>query len=77
MGSIFKPKIPPPPPIIMPEPEKVKEEISYEDEERDAAAEKELKDLEKKRKGRRSTILTGTGLNEIEEENIDKKTLLG
>ena len=77
MGSIFKPKIPPPPPIIMPEPEKVKEEVSYEDEERDAAAEKELKDLEKKRKGRRSTILTGTGLNEIEEENIDKKTLLG
>jgi hypothetical protein len=74
MGSIFKPKIPPPPPIIMPEPKDVP---SYEDEERDAAAEKELKDLEKKRKGRRSTILTGTGLNEIEEENIDKKTLLG
>ena len=77
MGSIFKPKIPPPPPIIMPEPEKVKEEVSYEDEERDAEAEKKLKDLEKKRKGRRSTILTGTGLNEIEDENIDKKTLLG
>ena len=34
-------------------------------------------DAEKKRKGRRSTILTGTGLNEIEEENIEKKTLLG
>tara|TARA_R100000458_G_scaffold25977_1_gene23405 strand:- start:993 stop:1094 length:102 start_codon:yes stop_codon:yes gene_type:complete len=29
------------------------------------------------RKGRRSTILTGQGLTEIEDENIDKKTLLG
>ena len=29
------------------------------------------------RKGRRSTILTGTGLTEIEDENIKKKTLLG
>ena len=29
------------------------------------------------RKGRRSTILTGTGLTEIEDENIQKKTLLG
>ena len=82
MGSIFKPKIPPPPPIIMPEPKDVP---SYEDEERDAAAEKELKaaqekemlDAERRRKGRRSTILTGTGLNEIEDENIEKKTLLG
>lgn len=74
MGSIFKPKIPPPPPIIMPEPEDVP---SYEDEQREALEEQKLKDAERKRKGRRSTILTETGLNEIEEENIDKKTLLG
>jgi hypothetical protein len=74
MGSIFKPKIPAPPPIIMPEPE---EAPDYKDEERDAAAEAELLASERKRKGRRSTILTGTGLNEIDEENIEKKTLLG
>ena len=74
MGSIFKPKIPAPPPIVMPEPADVP---NYEDEELKAAQEKEMLDAEKKRKGRRSTILTGTGLNEIEDENIEKKTLLG
>ena len=74
MGSIFKPKIPAPPPIVMPEPVDVP---NYEDEERDAAAKAEMLEAERKRKGRRSTILTGTGLNEIEDENIDKKTLLG
>ena len=74
MGSIFKPKIPTPPPIVMPEPVDVPD---YADEERDAAAEKEMLAAERKRKGRRSTILTGTGLNEIEDEKIDKKTLLG
>ena len=74
MGSIFKPKIPAPPPIVMPEPVDVP---NYEDEERDAAAKTEMLEAERKRKGRRSTILTGTGLNEIEDANIDKKTLLG
>ena len=74
MGSIFKPKMPAPPPIVMPEPVDVPD---YADEERDAAAEKELLASERKRKGRRSTILTGTGLNEIEDENVNKKTLLG
>ena len=74
MGSIFKPKIPAPPPIVMPEPVDVP---NYEDEERDKAAEAEMLAAERRRKGRRSTILTGTGLNEIEDANIDKKTLLG
>ncbi len=74
MGSIFKPKIPAPPPIVMPEPADVPD---YEDEERKAAEEKEMLDAERRRKGRRSTILTGTGLNDIEDANIDKKTLLG
>lgn len=74
MGSIFKPKMPAPPPIVMPEPVDVPD---YADEERDAAAEKEMLAAERRRKGRRSTILTGTGLNEIEDEKIDKKTLLG
>ena len=74
MGSIFKPKIPAPPPIIMPEPVDVP---NYADEERDAAAKAEMLEAERKRKGRRSTILTGSGLNEIEDANVDKKTLLG
>jgi len=56
---------------------KVEDVPSYEDEERRAAEEQELRDAERRRKGRRSTILTGTGLNEIEDENIQKKTLLG
>ena len=74
MGSIFKPKIPAPPPIVMPEPADVPD---YADEERDAAAKAEMLESERKRKGRRSTILTGSGLNEIEDANVDKKTLLG
>ena len=75
MGSIFKaPKMPAPPPIVMPEPVDVPD---YADEERDAAAAAELKASERKRKGRRSTILTGTGLNDVEDANIEKKTLLG
>ena len=74
MGSLFKPKVPAPPPIIMPE---EKDVPSYEDEERARLAEEKMFESERKRKGRRSTILTGTGLNEIEEENIEQKTLLG
>ena len=74
MGSIFKPKIPAPPPIVMPEPVDVPD---YADEERDAAAKAEMLEAERKRKGRRSTILTGSGLNEIQDANVDKKTLLG
>ena len=75
MGSIFKsPKIPTPPPIIMPEPKDVPD---YEDEARKLAAEKELLETERKRKGRRSTILTGTGLTDIPDEDLEQKTLLG
>ena len=73
MGSIFRPKMPSPPPIqAPPEPD-----FSAEDEarEREAAEEERRRNLN--RKGRRSTILTGTGLSDIEDENIDKKTLLG
>ena len=74
MGGLFKaPKIPAPPPIqAPPEPD-----FSYEDEEREKAARAEMLEAERKRKGRRSTILTGSGLNEIEDQNIKKKTLLG
>ena len=75
MGSIFKaPKMPAPPQMEMPSTDDVPE---VDDAELKAEQEQKLKDLEKKRKGRRSTILTGTGLNEIEDANINQKTLLG
>tara|TARA_R110002153_G_scaffold45348_1_gene127962 strand:+ start:4255 stop:4479 length:225 start_codon:yes stop_codon:yes gene_type:complete len=74
MGSIFKPKMPAPPVFIQPDPEKVPEMDSAEDKARLA---EEMRVAENKRTGGRSTILTGTGLNDIEDENIEKKTLLG
>ena len=75
MGSIFKaPKMPAPPPLVMPE---EKDVPNYEDEERERLAQEKLEAAERKRQGRRSTILTGTGLNEIEDNEIEKKTLLG
>lgn len=51
---------------------------SFEDEQRELEQRRLLEEQEKKRKGRRSTILTsGQGLNDIEDENINQKTLLG
>tara|TARA_R100000234_G_scaffold45512_1_gene27207 strand:+ start:2249 stop:2479 length:231 start_codon:yes stop_codon:yes gene_type:complete len=51
---------------------------SYEDEQRELEQRRLLEDQERKRKGRRSTILTDPGgLNEIADENIDQKVLLG
>lgn len=74
MGSIFKaPKIPDPAPIQMPSTDDVP---SAEDEALAKAEEEAQRKRELKRKGRRSTILTGTGLNEIESENLSQKTLL-
>jgi hypothetical protein len=75
MGGIFKsPKIPDPAPLVMPEPSNTPD---LEDEARQREAEDDEKRRMLNRKGRRSTILTGTGLSDIEEENIDQKTLLG
>ena len=72
MGSIFKPKTPPLPPV-QPAPEPPAAEISDEEKEqirKDKAA------VERKRKGRRSTILTGPlGIQEDQEDATD--TLLG
>ena len=73
MGSIFSPKMPPLPPV-QPLPEPPKSEMSAEDKERIAA---EQAAIERRRRGRKSTILTGTGLSEIADENVEKKTLLG
>ena len=69
------PKMPPMPQLTLPE---VKDVPNYEDEARKKEAEDEERRRMLNRKGRRSTILTGSsGLNPIEEENIEYKTLLG
>ena len=75
MGSIFKaPQMPAPPPLEMPKTDDVP---SAEDEAREREEAEKMRKRQLNRKGRRSTILTGTGLSEIEDENIDQKTLLG
>jgi len=74
MGSIFKPPKMPAPPAIQAPPEP---DFSYEDEARRKQAEDDEKRRNLNRTGRRSTILTGTGLTDIADENIKKKTLLG
>ena len=70
--SFLMPKMPSPPPLVMPE---VKDVPNYEDEAREKEAREALEASERKRKGRRSTILTGTGLTT--EPELYKKTLLG
>ena len=75
MSFLFKmPSMPPLPKIEEP---KVEDVPSAEDEARRLQAEEDEKRRTLNRTGRRSTILTGTGLTEIADENIDKKTLLG
>ena len=72
MGSIFKPKMPPLPPV-QPLPEAPEAELSAEEKEK---IKKEQDAIERRRKGRKSTILTGPlGIQESEEEKL--KTLLG
>jgi len=72
MGSIFKPKMPPLPPV-QPAPEPPSAEISAEEKERIA---KEQAAVERRRKGRKSTILTGPlGIQEDKDEKLE--TLLG
>ena len=72
MGSIFSPKMPSLPPV-QPLPEPPSSEPSAEEKKRIAA---ELAAVERKRRGRKSTILTGQ-LSEQAEAEIEKKTLLG
>ena len=72
MGSIFSPKMPALPPV-QPLPEAPSTELSQEEKDRIAA---EQAKLERKRKGRKSTILTGP-LGVEEEAEVQKKTLLG
>jgi len=72
MGSIFSPKMPTLPPV-QPAPEPPSAELSAEEKEQirlDQAR------RDRKRTGRRSTILTGP-MGVEEEAEIGKKTLLG
>ena len=72
MGSIFKPKMPPLPPV-QPAPPPPSSEVSQEEKNRIAA---EQAAIERKRKGRKSTILTSP-LGVEEEAETENKTLLG
>jgi hypothetical protein len=84
MGFLM-PKVSAPPPLPpvqpLPEPPAVKKEEMTEAEKKDVAAReekisKEQAAIERKRKGRKSTILTGP-LGIQDEATIEKKTLLG
>jgi len=70
--SFLSPKMPPLPPV-QPLPEPPSAEVSDEDRKRIAA---EQAAIERKRKGRKSTILTSP-LGVEEEAETQKKTLLG
>ena len=72
MGSLFSPKMPPLPPV-QPLPEPPKAELSAEEKQKIAD---EQAAMERRRKGRKSTILTGP-LGIEEEATTEKKTLLG
>ncbi len=71
--SFLMPKMPPVPELIMPE---AKEVPNYEDADRKKAEREALEASERKRKGRRSTILT-TGKGLTTEAEINQKSLLG
>ena len=73
MGSIFSPKMPPLPPV--PEPVAIPEPtVSAEEKER---LSQERAAVERKRRGRKSTILTGSLTPAAEEAAKSEKTLLG
>ena len=72
MGSLFSPKMPPLPPV-QPLPEPPSAEVSAEEKERLAS---ERAALERRRRGRKSTILTSP-LGDETEADTEKKTLLG
>jgi len=72
MGSIFSPKMPSLPPV-QPLPEAPSTELSAEEK---ARIKSEQDAIERRRKGRKSTILTGP-LGLETEATTEKKTLLG
>ena len=75
IAKLFTPKMPTMPVMQMPE---VADVPNYDDEDRKLEAARNLKDTMRNRKGRSSTILTtNSGLNDSDEDEISKKTLLG
>ena len=70
--GFLRPKMPPLPPV-QPLPEPPKAEVSQEEKDRIAA---EQRAMERRRKGRKSTILTSP-LGVEEEAETEQKTLLG
>ena len=72
MGSLFSPKMPALPPV-QPLPEPPSAELSAEEKQRIAD---EQAAMERRRKGRKSTILTGP-LGLETDATTEKKTLLG
>jgi hypothetical protein len=72
MGSLFSPKMPSLPPV-QPLPAPPSTELSQEEKDKIAA---DQRARERKRKGRKSTILTSP-MGDVEEANVGKKTLLG
>ena len=70
--GFLKPKMPPLPPV-QPLPEPPKAELSQEEKDRIAA---EQRQIERKRRGRKSTILTSP-LGVEQEAETENKTLLG
>jgi hypothetical protein len=75
LAKLFMPKIPSLPPITLPE---TKDVPSYEDEAREKEAAEDERRRARTRKGRKSTILTSSkGLNEISDEELSEKSLMG
>jgi hypothetical protein len=75
IAKLFMPKMPAMPQITLP---KVEDTPSYEDEARRKQAEEDEIRRLRNRKGRRSTIqTTSAGLNELDEENYQQKSLIG
>jgi hypothetical protein len=71
--SFLMPKAPSIPPMIMPE---VRQVPNLVDEDREKEQRLALETSERKRKGRRSTLLTG-GAGLTDEAELNKPTLLG
>ena len=75
IAKLFFPKSPAMPKMELP---KVEDIPSYEDETRKRQAEEDERRRALGRKGRRSTILTSSkGLNEISDEELSEKSLIG
>ena len=75
IAKLFMPKIPSLPPVTLPE---AKDVPSYEDKAREQEAAEDERRRARTRTGRKSTILTSSkGLNEISDEELSEKSLMG